>query len=793
MTESGEPDDPVETPPGERLLPNAADRPIGSRDADSMGRRAFAEELARETLASPTDGGYVVALTGAWGSGKTSILNMAAEAIGDDAVVIHFNPWMFSGTEALVSSFFRELSKQLGRKKATAKVVANKLATYGQLLSPVAGFFGAGGAANVATGLLQQAATDPSVYEEHESIRHELAKLDQRLVVIVDDVDRLRPDEVRDIVRLVRLVGDFPKTLYLLAFDRRRVEDCLGEGDIARGRAYLEKIVQVSYDVPQARGLDLTALFLAGLNPIIESVSTGPLHSDDWQNVFAFIIQPLLETPRDVRRYLQALPMTLRMIGDEIALADVLGLEAIRVLRPDMFDALAEAGEALGGTRTLGLNTPSSKPALEDSPVGPLAAIDMTLAGAICKWLFPASGRFFGHPGYGPEWHSTWRQLRKVATPSVFRFYLERRLPDGVVRAQVVDDLLDALTNVDLLDTTLASLSGDQLTNALERLAHRLDRLDYHADADVEIDPAWTSLGLLIDQLPRMSTRTSDSNPFGRSLTIGSIGLQLVTRIPDEDNRVATVRHALECSHVASARIILLRVLGHRPNIGAGILSLAAVNELEAEQRVGLSEEPAEELAGDPSPLNIARLLADTPEGTAALREKAENDHFMMALLVDSRGTARGQAVGAAAVELTAVLSWDHLMALLGEELLIRRVAELFGAVDGGSLVLDNASLATLNLAGDYATGHRPDAIFQTMMETATGGDQQTRPVRGPDLSGEEEGEESSEVGREDHGNGGVDDNDPAEEDEAEADDDREAAGQVDEEEPTQRTSGRAE
>jgi predicted KAP-like P-loop ATPase len=68
--------------------------------------------------------------------------------------------------------------------------------------------------------------------------------------IAAEAVDRLRPQEVLDIVRLVRLVGDFPNTLYLLAFDRGRVEECLGESNIERGRAYLEKIVQVTHDVP---------------------------------------------------------------------------------------------------------------------------------------------------------------------------------------------------------------------------------------------------------------------------------------------------------------------------------------------------------------------------------------------------------------------------------------------------------------------------------------------------------------------------------------------------------------
>src|ERR1039458_5897532 len=168
------------------------------------------------------------------------------------ALVVQFNPWMFSGTETLVSTFFEEIAKQLSSNDSKLKGLANTLATYGHLLSPLASFVGASGAVSAAADVLAKLASKPSVLEQRQELRSQLERLDKRLVVILDDVDRLRPPEILDIVRLVRLVGDFPNTLYLLAFDRSRVEECLGEGDLDRGRAYLEKIVQVTHDVPAA-------------------------------------------------------------------------------------------------------------------------------------------------------------------------------------------------------------------------------------------------------------------------------------------------------------------------------------------------------------------------------------------------------------------------------------------------------------------------------------------------------------------------------------------------------------
>ena len=114
--------------PEEQTIIDQGDAPIGSLGEDRLGRRPFAEALAAEILDAPAHRGYVMGLTGPWGSGKTSILNMTVDAIKNEAVVVQFNPWMFFGTEVLDSSFFEEVGKQLDRRDSAFKAIAEKLA-----------------------------------------------------------------------------------------------------------------------------------------------------------------------------------------------------------------------------------------------------------------------------------------------------------------------------------------------------------------------------------------------------------------------------------------------------------------------------------------------------------------------------------------------------------------------------------------------------------------------------------------------------------------------------------------
>lgn len=697
---------------------DGADAPVRSLSEDRLGRQSFAHALAAEVMAAPAACGYVMGLTGLWGSGKTSILNMTVDALGDRAIVVHFNPWMFSGTEALVSSFFGEIGKQLDKKEVKLKAIAGKLATYGQVLSPLAALAGAGvgGAIQGATAIFQALSAAPSVFEQHQELRTMLEGLDRRLVIVVDDVDRLRPEEVLDIVRLVRLVGDFPNTLYLLAFDRRRVEECLGEGNPERGRAYLEKIVQVTHDVPTARQPDVTAMFITGLAPMLDSppMPTGPFDAGDWQNILTFVIRPLLVTPRHVQRLLGSLSMTMRLVGDEVAIADLVGVEAVRVLHPALFEAIVSVADCLSVSAGLadqggyqhGRNA-------ADSPVAPMHAAAPGLAEDVCRWLFPAARQYFENMHFGPEWEITWRRRRKIASSSVFRFYLDRQLPDGVVPAQAVDDALLHLNDHAGLEQFLDQWSSDELMDLVERMNPSIEELPVNADS-IEEDPARIATPVLLDLLPRLPEDRGAFRPHG-SMTLMRVALRLLRRIPDEESRGKMVRAVFEDTRTLSSRLILLRVVGHRENVGTGLIAAPVAAELEDRLRDDLMTRSPGNFAVQDRIARLADLMAETEEGKTALQALAEDDRVMLSLLVDCAGETRGQEFGAAAIEVTKVLPWEGLTGWFGEGMLVRRIAEVLTAVADHGMEISEEQCAVLDLAADYATGNRPQTPWERL------------------------------------------------------------------------------
>lgn len=308
------------------------DRPITKAEQDRFRRAPLARVIARYAAGAPEDSSVVFALTGPWGTGKTSVLNLVEDALDPDGVtVVRFNPWLFSGTEQLTNQFMRELATQLGQKGGDLKAIGQKIEAYGSLLEVGALVPVLGGLAKLVQGAGKVATAygNESIHGARAQVEQTLRDAGRRVMVFVDDIDRLDAEEIRHVFKLVRLVADFPNVSYLLSFDRARVEAALTAGGI-NGRDYIAKIVQSSFALPHVDRRLLISELERELEEMLEGRSHGPFHDGAWPDILLKVIVPLVETPRDVHRYVNAAAPTVDLVGEEVALEDVLALEALR-------------------------------------------------------------------------------------------------------------------------------------------------------------------------------------------------------------------------------------------------------------------------------------------------------------------------------------------------------------------------------------------------------------------------------------------------------------------------------
>ena len=413
------------------------DNPIKNPEDDAIGRVSTAQNFVQHVLALDTTEGVVVGVLGPWGSGKTSFINLARNEFKKAEVpILAFNPWMFSGTAQLVELFFVELAAQLrgrGKVRRDLAEIGEILEAYGEIFSGMGWLPGVGPwieRGRVITKIWNKRLQrrKEGVGGQRRKIEKALSALDKPIVVVLDDIDRLDTSEIRDVFKLVRLTANFPNIIYIVAFDRDRVEKALDEQG-ASGRGYLEKILQVAFDLPVVPSHVLDQQITSALNNVLNNIeNSGSLDEEVWPYVFKEIIRPLVQNMRDVRRYAATIHGTVISLKGQIALADLLALEAIRMFLPDIFKLLHSA---IDGLTTASHGDPDHLKAQLNGLIE-AAGDHSRVVESMIRRLFPLGehyidiGDTFRIANRSNSWEQEWLREHRVAHEDILRLYLER-------------------------------------------------------------------------------------------------------------------------------------------------------------------------------------------------------------------------------------------------------------------------------------------------------------------------------------------------------------------------------
>lgn len=677
-----------------------ADNPIRKAEDDVLGRAKPARSFAEQVLSLDATEGVVVGVLGPWGSGKTSFVNLARGPLEDTGVVIlDFNPWMFSGAEQLVESFFVEISAQLKLRAGLADV-GKLLEDYGETFSglswlPLVGPWIERGraATKILARILQR--RKEGIGNRRGKVEKALAALGKPIVVVLDDIDRLTTSEIRDIFKLVRLTANFPNVIYIVAFDRIRVEEALAEQGIP-GRDYLEKILQIGVDLPAVPTHVLNSQIFAAIDRALAKIdNTGTLNQDAWPDIFMEVIRPLIRNMRDVRRYAAAIHGAVCDLGGQVALADVLALEAIRVFLPDVFGQLHESIDALTDTseRSYGGRGESPHKKQIDVLIG-AAGERGGVVRALIQRMFPGGQRHIGGANYGGDWKNRWLRDRRVSHEEILRLYLERVVGEGLRAFVDAEEAWTRMTDRVAFDSYIRSIDPERLQDVISSLEAYEDQF-----SSAHVVPAAV---VLLNLLPELPERQLGMFDFGIRLVVGRVVYRLVRALKDPTAVEAAVREILPHVTTLSSKLELITDVGFREGAGHKLVSESAAATFEREWRAEVRLSGVNALVGDKELLRTL-ILAKRETGSAEPPiEIADSPHMTLALLRSARSEVRRQSMGSRTVRRFPRLAWDALIELYGNEGILRERIQSLKA----SPPEDTGDL--LQLADKYLGGWRP-------------------------------------------------------------------------------------
>lgn len=471
-----------------RLLSDVA---IADVEQDRLERAPFARSLARSIHNLDTQDSFVFGLCGPWGSGKTSVLNLVLaelKSIGGDGspIVVHFNPWWFSGKHQLLESFLNQLAAALqmpdkGENAGKASGLLKKLSAGLRPLSWIpyvgelakAGSEAAGNAAEFAKTMADAAKQD--VHGLRNAIDEALTEFNRKILIVMDDIDRLAADEIAEIFLILKAVADFPNTVYFLSFDHDVVCSAIKEKLGVDGGTYLEKIVQLQIDVPTIGHTAIYNLFLSQLESLVGNDKITAEEKQDLGNFFHDGVKQFLTTPRSAKKLLNILRFMYPPLRGEVYLPDILAIATLFTFVPAAIAAVSSSPNCFTGTERFGDNKDTLKVFHEGWLKG-LSDDIRPHVDSLLRRLFSKYSWAFGGSAYATDFELIWRRQLRARSAAHFDKYFLFSVPQGAISEADWRFLVGEMVDVPRLGQQIERLIQNQGRGSVSKCKEFLER-----------------------------------------------------------------------------------------------------------------------------------------------------------------------------------------------------------------------------------------------------------------------------------------------------------------------------
>ena len=315
------------------------DKPIEGADQDILNRGAVVASIVRAVAGDLVP---VLAITGAYGDGKSSVLNLLAKELESrkDVVFVRFSTWLPMDDKTLVSTLLSSVVEKLNARLFVPRIKKNFVEFTRTLFTVVP---------SVPVSL-KELLEKPSQDEQIAELRNKLAKLPVRVVVLLDDLDRMQRGELDTLFKLIRGVPEFPQFSYVCAFHQPALVQALRRDSSEEARAeatqYLEKFFPDSIPLPQIEDALLAVQFekrfygICDRNHLLVGTEERQQFADDFRTLWQMWLRAYFSNLRRLKLYTNRLNRSLPLVGEEVNLRDFVLLELVRMMHPLMYEEI---------------------------------------------------------------------------------------------------------------------------------------------------------------------------------------------------------------------------------------------------------------------------------------------------------------------------------------------------------------------------------------------------------------------------------------------------------------------
>jgi KAP family P-loop domain len=451
-----------------------SDDPIQTWERDALGRAALVDSLSVKIMVAKTP---VVALLGPLGAGKTSILNLLRENLGDKTITVSFSTWLPGSQETLTSYLLSDIANECNKQYVVPglRQSTRRLATALGQKVPLLGEY-----------LKLIPATTQK--EQINNLKSALLRLPKRVVVLLDEIDRMEKEEIMTLLKVIRGIATLPNLSFVCGVDLESMIKTT-----AKDNEYFEKFFPVFISVPlpdpaalSRTGIDrMVAMFLS--RDWFENATEVEQFKERIESVWDARIAPFCKTLRAVGLLTNDVSVAAAPLRREVDPLDLTLIEMLHRFRPQVYSLIARNSFALTGGETLlrggGFRDDKAQEQARDKLLDEIRKIshdeDFVQVQGVINELFPLHQlRRASRSDQSP----TEETDKRIREPGIFPTYFRYELPDEIFSSVELDALLKQLegassdeTREDIFFSALqsmkkGSLKRDDFLRKLEEL-----------------------------------------------------------------------------------------------------------------------------------------------------------------------------------------------------------------------------------------------------------------------------------------------------------------------------------
>ena len=306
------------------------DNPIEREKEDVFSLKGEAQKIAKEIRARNRAKTSSIAITAPWGGGKSSFLNLIREQINEDEFeIVYFVPRDSKSVQTIQEDFFSMIACVLAKYDSRCSHIMKDYMASLQLIDN--------------RSIVERVLSIYRIWDKDslkDSIKESFAALKKRVLVIIDDFDRLSKEEILEVLKLIDGNAAFTNLIFLTAYDKEQVNRVLGDTYQTPDACFVDKFFDIEFAIPFRKCEVISDYIKATL---CKQLAANDSEGENIRRVLTdqtSIFEEYIPTLRDAKRYINQVVLDFEPIRGEVFVSDFLLLQLVKYRYPELYKGI---------------------------------------------------------------------------------------------------------------------------------------------------------------------------------------------------------------------------------------------------------------------------------------------------------------------------------------------------------------------------------------------------------------------------------------------------------------------